>query len=211
VADAHPATTEQLHGWIDRLRAGDRAAADELLRSVGGRLERLARRMLKGFPNVKRWADTGDVLQSASLRLLRTLERIRPDSTRDFFNLAAVHVRRELLDLARHFGGPHGVGANHASVAPGADAGPPAYEAAAPAADTADLDRWVRFHEAVEALPVEEREVVGLKFYHGWGDAQIAELLQVTDRTVRRYWKSACLRLNAELGGRLPDLAGPAG
>jgi RNA polymerase sigma-70 factor (ECF subfamily) len=210
MAETPSVRTTDLHAWVDRLRAGDRAAADELLRAVGGRLEGLARRMLKGFPNVKRWADTGDVLQGAAMRLLRTLERIRPDSTRDFFNLAAVHVRRELLDLARHFGGPQGVGANHASAAPGADAGPPAYEAAAPAADTADLDRWVRFHEAVERLPAAEREVVGLAFYHGWTHEQIAELLQVTDRTVRRYWQAACLRLSAEVGGRLPDVGGPA-
>ena len=47
--------TTQLHDWLDRFQAGDRAAADELLRATGTRLERLARRMLKGFPNVKRW------------------------------------------------------------------------------------------------------------------------------------------------------------
>ena len=35
----------------------------------------------------------------ALLRLLRSLQAIRPGSTRDFFNLAAVHIRRELLDL----------------------------------------------------------------------------------------------------------------
>jgi RNA polymerase sigma-70 factor (ECF subfamily) len=204
VADAHPATTGQLHGWVDRLRAGDRAAADELLRTVGGRLERLARRMLKGFPNVKRWADTDDVLQGASLRLLRTLGQVRPNSTRDFFALAAVHLRRELLDLARHFGGPHGLGAHHASTPPGA--GPAPVDAAlARRDDAADLDRWAAFYAAVELLPAEEREVVGLVFYHGWTHGQIAELLQVTDRTVRRYWRSAAGRLADQIGGELPD------
>jgi hypothetical protein len=32
--------TVQLHLWVDRLRAGDRAARDELLRAAGNRLER---------------------------------------------------------------------------------------------------------------------------------------------------------------------------
>src|SRR5262245_55661084 len=89
----------QLRGWLERMQAGDGSARDELLRAVGGRLERLARQMLRGFPNVKHWADTGDVLQNALIRLLRSLEAIRPASTRDFFNLATVQIRRELLDL----------------------------------------------------------------------------------------------------------------
>jgi RNA polymerase sigma-70 factor (ECF subfamily) len=198
--------TPQLHDWIDRYRAGDRAAADGLLRSVGARLEHLARRMFQSYPNVSRWADSDDVLQNATLRLLRTLESVRPDSMRSFLNLAAVHVRRELLDLARHFNGPHGVGANHATTPPAADSRPLANEAAAPADDPADLDRWRHFHEAVERLPAEEREVVSLKFYHGWEEAQIAELFQVTDRTVRRWWRSAGRRLAEQLDGKLPDV-----
>jgi RNA polymerase sigma-70 factor (ECF subfamily) len=198
--------TSRLNAWVDRLRAGDRAAADELLRAAGDRLERLARRMLRGFPNVKRWADTGDVLQGALLRLLRTLGGVRPATTRDFFNLAAVHIRRELLDLARHYDGPEGLGAHHASPPPGPGTDP---LAAVPDRrdDSGELERWRAFHEAVERLPAAEREVVGLAFYHGWTHARIAEVLGVSDRTVRRHWQSAWLRLNAQLGGRLPDLA----
>jgi RNA polymerase sigma factor (sigma-70 family) len=56
----------------------------------------------------------------------------------------------------------------------------------------------------VDGLPVAEREVVGLVFYHGWTQAQIAELFQVDERTVRRRWQSACLRLNRLAGGELP-------
>jgi hypothetical protein len=46
--------TVQLHGYLERLRAGDRAATDAFLRRLCGRLERLARSMLRGFPNVRR-------------------------------------------------------------------------------------------------------------------------------------------------------------
>jgi DNA-directed RNA polymerase specialized sigma24 family protein len=38
----------------------------------------------------------------------------------------------------------------------------------------------------VERLLVEEREVVGLRFYHGWSEADIAALFSITERTVRR-------------------------
>jgi RNA polymerase sigma factor (sigma-70 family) len=57
------------------------------------------------------------------------------------------------------------------------------------------LERWCAFHEGVATLPAEEREVVGLVFYHGWKQAEVAELFGVTVRTVQRHWQSALLRL----------------
>jgi RNA polymerase sigma factor (sigma-70 family) len=53
-------------------------------------------------------------------------------------------------------------------------------------------------------LPVEEREVVSLTYYHGWTQAEVATLLQVTVRTVQRRWQSACLHLNRLVGENLP-------
>src|SRR3978361_1443144 len=90
-----------LQEFIRRWQAGGRGAADDLLRATSTRLEKLARRMTRSFPNVRGQADTSDVLQNSLMRLLRTLLTIRPKTTRDYFNLAAVHIRRELLDLAR--------------------------------------------------------------------------------------------------------------
>ena len=59
--------------------------------------------------------------------------------------------------------------------------------------------RWASFHEGWEKLPAEEREVMALRYYHGWKEKDIAELLQMEDRTVRRKWRHACLHLNALL------------
>ena len=114
----------------------------------------------------------------------------------------------ELLDLARQIGGREGLGANHSSTPPGDGSASQAYEAADRDDDPAELERWTRFHEAVEALPVEEREVVSLAFYHGWTHGQIAELFGVDERTVRRRWRAACLRLHDALEGHLPELSG---
>ena len=100
--------TTQLQGWLGRIQAGDPNARDELVRAIQGRLEQLARRMLRRSPAVARWAETGDVFQGAVMRLLRALETVSPASTRDFLNLAAAIVRRELIDLARHFHGRAG-------------------------------------------------------------------------------------------------------
>jgi DNA-directed RNA polymerase specialized sigma24 family protein len=52
---------------------------------------------------------------------------------------------------------------------------------------------------------VEEREVVCLTFYHGWTQMQIAELFQVDERTIRRRWRAAVLKLTEALGGRVLD------
>src|SRR5437879_3282015 len=94
---------------LDRLHAGDATAREELLRIACGRLERLARKMLHRYPRVHRWEETSDVLQNASLRLYRTLAEIRPASVQEFFRLAALNVRRELLDMAKHYYGPEGL------------------------------------------------------------------------------------------------------
>ncbi|MDB5313365.1 MAG: sigE 34 [Gemmataceae bacterium] len=198
-----PFQTVHLLDWLSRLRQGDRAARDELLRSCGDRLEQIARRMIRGYPTVRRWADTADVLQNATLRLLRALEQVPVADTRAFYSLATAVIRRELIDLARHFQGPHGIGANHASHHPpdGEHAVP---DVAVRDTDPAVLDQWTALHEAAENLPVEEREVFGLIFYHGWPHEQIAELFGVDVRTVRRRWRAACLAIHRALGGVFP-------
>lgn len=201
---SEPFGTPEFHELLARIRAGDRAAQDALIRACQDRLERLARRMLRGFPNVRRWADTGDVLQNASMRLLRSVEQLDVADTRGLFNLAATTIRRELIDLARHFGGPEGVGANHASLTPRSGA-PQVPDRPDPATDPVKLERWTALHEAVEKLPPEEREVFGLIFYHGWTQAQVGTLLGMDPRTVRRRWKAACAALHAGLDGMLPD------
>jgi RNA polymerase sigma factor (sigma-70 family) len=187
-----------LHDRIDRLRAGDRAAADDLLRTVGDRFERLARRMLRDYPGVRMGADTGDVAQGAQLRFLKSLDAVTPSSTRDFAGLVAVQIRRELIDLARRYAS-RGAGARVAD--PGtADFGTAGGES------VAELDLWARFHTAAADLPADEREVFGLLYYHGQTREQAALLLGVAERTVYRRWASACHLLTERLGGQLPPI-----
>ena len=120
------------------------------------------------------------------------LAKVRPDSTRDFFQLAAFLTRQELIDLLRR------------CVRRQTDALSPAIVDPRPAPD--HLDAWLHFHEAVEQLPADEREVVNLTFYHGWTQAQIAEVIGVDVRTVRRYWAAGCLRLREALHDELDEL-----
>ena len=175
-----------LQSYLDRMRAGDADAGNELLKAVQSRLHKLAARMVRGFPNVRRLADTDDVFQNSVIRLLRTLRKLQPRTPRDFFNLAAVHIRRELIDLARRAKGKETVPLN----LPGSSSAPGHQEPAAPEAE--DMDEWVELHKAVDRLPTELREVVGLAFYHGWKQQQIAELFGLNERTIRRRWEKAC-------------------
>ena len=57
------------------------------------------------------------------------------------------------------------------------------------------------FHEAVERLPAEERELFGLLWYQGMTHAQAAEALGVATKTVQRRWASARLFLEEALNG----------
>ena len=188
--------TSQLRRWVERIRAGDLAAREEMLRAAHARLERLARKMLRRFPSVGRWEESEDLLQNAVLRLLRALQDVEPTSVRNFFGLAAEQMRRELLDLARRYRTRRVYGPSHAAGPDGSDSGVPAPEPAAPAEDPDDLDRWCAFHEAVERLPVEQREVVGLIYYHGWVQAEVAEHLGLSKRTVQRHWAAALIALH---------------
>src|SRR5262249_13050160 len=192
--------TLHIQACLDRIRGGDEAARGELLGYACERLRNLARKMLKGYPNVHRWEQTDDVLQNASLRLLRTLRQLTVQTPRDFFRLAALNIRHELLDLAKRHYGPHGQGANHATSPPDADPLVRGNEAVAdPAEDPGRLAAWAEFHEQIAALPDEEREVFDLLWYQGLSQAEAADLLGVSERTVKRRWQTARLKLHEAL------------
>jgi RNA polymerase sigma-70 factor (ECF subfamily) len=185
--ELHTTTVRDL---IARFQAGDNSALDSLIRRTQERLGLFARRMLGGFPGVQAREQVEDVLQNALIRLTRALRQEMPASVADFFGLAALHIRRELLDLAR----------GHARR----PTAPLAKDPPEQAGDSStELDRWTALHEAAGRLPEELRQVFGYTFYHGWTQKQIAELLGISDRQVRRRWVEACLRLK-ETVGELP-------
>jgi RNA polymerase sigma-70 factor (ECF subfamily) len=122
----------QIQRCIDRQRAGDPAARNELLVRASARLTRLTRMMLLDFPVVHRWEETDDVLQNAVLRLSRALGEVPLPTAADFLRLATVQIRRELLDLARRYSGTRGLMAStlhssRESQMPAGRASPPKY------------------------------------------------------------------------------------
>src|SRR5437764_3186934 len=110
--------TAQIQSCLQRWAQGEQAARDELLALASDWLRRLVAVMLRDYPRVGRWEQTDDVLQNALLRLWRALHDVRPATAREFCGLATLQIRRELVDLARHYCGPLGLGAHHATKTP---------------------------------------------------------------------------------------------
>jgi RNA polymerase sigma-70 factor (ECF subfamily) len=202
-----PDLTGQTAGWLDLLRAGDPAARQRLIEHACERLRGLARKMLRRYPGVRRWEETDDVFVEAVSRLDRALGSVSPESPRHFYNLAAMQIRRVLIDMARRYCGPRGLGSHHDTAAGSADADtPPKYERADPSGEPSSLAEWTEFHEQVEALPDEQQEVFNLVWYGEMTHDEVAEILGVTARTVRRRWQDARYGLQkARLGEPLPE------
>jgi RNA polymerase sigma-70 factor (ECF subfamily) len=180
---------------LQKMGDGDAAAVNALIQHAGERLTRLTRHMLGNFPGVRRWAETGDVFQNALLRLLNALRDVKPRSARDFFGLATLQIRRELLDLARHFHGPEGIGANLDSRAT-VDSGVKAPAGQGDSQEPSTLAQWTELHEQIGRLPDEERAVVDLVFYQGLAQSEAAALLNLSLRTLQRRWHGALLKLH---------------
>ncbi len=193
-----------LRSCLSRVRQGDASALNELILLASKRLESLTHLMLRDYPRVQRWAQTDDVLQNALVRLCRALESVSPKDVREFYALATTQIRRELLDLARHYSGPENAAAHHESGDVEPAPGEPGRTPDDHTHDPAVLTDWTEFHAQAAALPDEEREVFGLIFYQGLSQADAAEVMGVAVRTVQRRWQAALLNLHRVRGGELP-------
>lgn len=182
---------------------GNAGARDELLHHACDRLFALTRRMFRDRPGLRRWEQTDDVFQNAMVRLHRALSATEVRSVRHFFSLAAVQIRRELIDLGRKHFGPHGIGRNHhTDHQPSDERGGSLHRIQT---EPGDVEQWTDFHERVEALPSDVREVVDLLYYEGLSQEESAEVLGVSLRTVRRRWQEAKLHLLGGLTDGLPE------
>jgi RNA polymerase sigma-70 factor (ECF subfamily) len=180
-------TTDLIQGCLDRHKAGDAAAREEIARYCKDRLRRLVRRLLGRFPNVRRWEETSDVCQNVFMRLDRTLQQIPLATVRDFFQLASFHLRLELIDLANRY---RHVREQPLNVPESADDSP----------DPVVLARWGEIHAYIAQMPDDLREPFDLIFYQGLTQPEAAKMLGLSLRTLKRRWQDARLRLMNWLG-----------
>ncbi len=194
-------TTDPEEGHVQLLEMRGEAALDELIGRACGRLLRMTRLMLRRYPMLRTEATPDDVLQQSLIRLVETLRTgIRPKSSRHFYQTASLLIRRELVDMSRQYRGRDGQRPKQLTnqgSAVGEDA--PLVGDEEGEGEPISLEEWAGFHEAAARMPEEEREVFDLVYYQGLNQKEVAGLLGVTLRTVKRRWQSARIRLSEAL------------
>jgi RNA polymerase sigma-70 factor (ECF subfamily) len=183
-------TTVALSSRIAALKAGDFSARKELVSRAVHRLEVMTQRLRRNF-KLDPMLDTGDILQEASIRLMQALEHVEINDVRHFLNLSAVKIRQTLLDMVRKGRLPMARGASDND----SSAGAPIDQAGTLTLDPANLAKWTEFHEMIQKLPDETREVVDLLWYHDLSQAEAAEVLGVAEKTINRRWLRARMQL----------------
>lgn len=177
--------TEILRDW----GGGDSHAAERLMPLVYDELRRLARSFLSR-ERIGHTLQPTALVNEAFVRLVDQT-RVNWQNRAHFYGIASSMMRRVLIDHARaRASGKRGGAAVHLSID----------EIQVPLEDRAAS--FVALDEALQTLEqMDERKckVVEMRFFGGLTDAEIAEVLGVTTRTVLRDWKKARLWLYREL------------
>ena len=138
------------------------------------------------------------------VRLDRCLVQDVVPSPTAYFRLAATNMRRELIDLARHYYGPLGLGANYSTPNAKNLHDLDGEHFASERDDPARLIVAREIHEVVERLPSEIREVAEFCWYLGMTKPEVANTLGLSLSTVKRRCIEAKLMVEERLGTR-PD------
>jgi RNA polymerase sigma factor (TIGR02999 family) len=170
---------------LDRVQHGEPKAAEELLPLVYDELRRLAAHKMANEAPGQTLQPTA-LVHEAWLRLGGD-DQIAWQNRAHFLSAAAEAMRRILVDSARRKlrlkrgGGGERVELNESVIK-----------------QPAEDEKILQVHAALEALSVEDPEkaqIVKLRFFVGLGYDEIAALLGVNEKTVRRHWEVAKVRL----------------
>jgi RNA polymerase sigma factor (TIGR02999 family) len=200
--------TQLLCNWAD----GDKRALGELMPLVYAELRRLAQRHLRRERSNHTLQRTA-LVHEAFLRLVNQKE-VRWQSRAQFLGLASQLMRRILVDHARNrLAAKRGAGApvvsldqTGAALEPaGADSGdgPTAAVdvASDPQVDLAAIDAVLA---RLEALDPKQGRIVELRFFGGLTIEETAEVIGISEATVKREWVLARAWLRRELTEERP-------
>jgi RNA polymerase sigma factor (sigma-70 family) len=199
-------TTAVIQRYLDALQ-GDTAAEPlirELLERAVGRLRLLCATLLqRSYPRLMRPPlnlETDELLNRVVAGLLTALQKVRPQTVRQFFALANQHMRWQLNDLARLLD-------EQPRAAALAESGVAAPPSSTDSCLSQDARRMLR---AIEGLPEDEREVFDLVRIQGLTYAEAAGISGVAVKTVHRRLNRARLLLAEQLADLRPDAPGTA-
>ncbi len=166
---------------LQRWSQGDRAALDELTPLVYDELHRIAHRYI-AQQSPGHTLQTTALLHEAYLRLAGQDEK-HWENRAHFFGVAAQAMRHILVDHARtQLREKRGGGAQGVSLDDGLAMG------------TEQSGEIIALHDALtELAKLDERQskIVELRFFGGLTEPEIADILQVSQRTVSNNWRLA--------------------
>ena len=197
-------TTAAVQRFLDAL-AGDtppEPVVRELLDRAVRRLQLLSAAMLhRSYPRLTlppQNLSTDELLGGVVAGLIAAMRKVRPRTVREFFALAAQHMRWQLNDLARLL--------DEQSVVLALDEGGVPSPPSSGSALTPDARRML---EAIDGLPEDEREAFNLIRIQGLTYPEAAEILGVSVKTVQRRLNRARLLLVRQLADLGPGPPAP--
>jgi RNA polymerase sigma-70 factor, ECF subfamily len=171
--------------------AGERSAMDRVLPLLYDDLRRLARRQL-AREHGSRTIQPTTLVHEAYLKLAGSAPRAQDRA--HLLAIAAHAMRQVLVDQARERRaakrGPDWVSTTLTDAV---------------STRSLDPESLLALDDALERLDPRQRQVVECRFFAGLDDAEIAEALGVTTRTVRRDWVKARAWLNRWLSEESPS------
>jgi RNA polymerase sigma factor (TIGR02999 family) len=169
---------------------GDRAARDAMFAAAYRELRRLAHSRLHGGGR-NTVLDTTALVHESYLRLVQTAE-LRLDDRRAFFGYASQVMRSVIVDSAR------------ARLAERRGGDAPKLTLSTDLVQDLDAgeEGIVQVHEALQELEKADAraaQMVEMRYFGGYSDKEIAETLDITERTVQRDWEKARMLLRVLL------------
>ncbi len=175
---------------IQQVVAGEPQARDRLFEAAYPELRKLARSRLRdGGRNT--FLETTALVHESYLRLLQ-VDRLRLEDRRAFFAYASKVMRSVVIDSVRE----------RQAERRGGDLVEVTFDTQVSADLPSGEAEVLQIHEALLALEaVEPRlaKVVEMRYFGGYSEAEIADALELNERTVRRDWDKARLLLMASL------------
>jgi RNA polymerase sigma-70 factor (ECF subfamily) len=197
-------TTAVIQRYLDALSedTASEPAVRELLERAVGRLRLLCATLLhKSYPRLTRPPvnlETDELLGGVVAGFLAALRATCPRTVRQFFGLAAQHMRWQLNDLARRLD-------ERPAVAVLAESGVAAPPESAASCLTPDGRRMLG---EIDRLPEDEREAFDLVRIQGLTRLEAAGVIGVSEKTVQRRLNRARLLLAERLADLHPTTPG---
>ena len=162
---------------------GERGALDAVVACLYQELRKIARSRLAVQGRVAH-LDTTSLVHESYMRLVKAKSLLISDR-KHFFTYAATVMRNVVVDFAReHNAQRRGGDAVHWQIDTMLGEG---------LGDRSDRT-LLRLHDALlelEKLDAQLAQVVEMRYFAGYSEAEVAELLDCSERTIRRQWRKA--------------------